>query len=93
MKCAGGVQNCTGCAGSDESIRSQSQMADRSIYLPPTISPTETTTAPDLLEHPAEAFVYYRREGVSRVICEQKHMGSRAAAARLGKSKALVRSP
>jgi len=31
-----------------------------------------------LLEHPAEAFVFYRREGVSRVICEQKHMGSRA---------------
>jgi protein phosphatase len=46
-----------------------------------------------LLEHPAEAFVFYRREGVSRVICEQKHMGSRAAAARFGKSKALVRSP
>ena len=48
------------------------------IYLPPTMSPTETTARPGLLEHPAEAFDYYRREGVPRVICEEKHMGSRA---------------
>jgi protein phosphatase len=48
------------------------------IYLPPTMSPTETTSEPGLLEHPAEAFGYYRHEGVPRVICEQKHMGSRA---------------
>lgn len=48
------------------------------IYLPPTMSPTETTTEPGLLEHPAQAFSYYRHEGVARVICEQKHMGSRA---------------
>jgi protein phosphatase len=48
------------------------------IYLPPTMAPTETTTQPDLLEHPAEAFAYFRREGVARVICEEKHMGSRA---------------
>jgi protein phosphatase len=34
-----------------------------------------------LLEHPAEALAYYRREGVSRVVCEEKHMGSRAVAA------------
>ena len=33
---------------------------------------------PDLLEHPAEAFAYYRKEHVEKVICEQKHMGSRA---------------
>ena len=31
-----------------------------------------------LLEHPAEAFEAYRREGLDRVICEEKHMGSRA---------------
>jgi protein phosphatase len=31
-----------------------------------------------LLEHPTEAFAYYRHEGVPRVVCEQKHMGSRA---------------
>ena len=48
------------------------------IYLPPTMSPSETSKEPDLLEHPAEAFAYYRREGVTRVVCEQKHMGSRA---------------
>jgi protein phosphatase len=48
------------------------------IYLPPTMSPTETTTQPGLLEHPAEAFGYFRREGVARILCEEKHMGSRA---------------
>ncbi|MEN6520503.1 MAG: polynucleotide kinase-phosphatase [Armatimonadota bacterium] len=48
------------------------------IYLPPTMSPCETSRRPDLLEHPEEAFSYYRHEGVSRVVCEQKHMGSRA---------------
>jgi protein phosphatase len=50
------------------------------IYLPPTMSPSETTTQPGLLEHPAEAFAYYRKEHVETVICEQKHMGSRAVA-------------
>lgn len=48
------------------------------IYLPPTMSPTETTAQPGLLEHPAEAFSYFRREGVPRVVCQEKHMGSRA---------------
>ncbi len=48
------------------------------IYLPPTMSPSETSKEPGLLEHPAEAFTYYRHEGVPKVICEQKHMGSRA---------------
>ena len=48
------------------------------IYLPPTMSPTETTEKPGLLEHPAEAFAYFRPEGVPRVVCEEKHMGSRA---------------
>src|ERR1700722_14967896 len=48
------------------------------IYLPPTMSPTETSTRPGLLEHPAEAFNYFRREGIARIICEEKHMGSRA---------------
>ena len=48
------------------------------IYLPPTMSPSETTKHPGLLEHPAEAFAYYRKEHVEKVICEQKHMGSRA---------------
>jgi len=53
------------------------------IYLPPTMSPTETSRADitegeGLLEHPAEALQYYRANGVSTVVAEQKHMGSRA---------------
>ena len=48
------------------------------IYLPPTMSPSETTSEPGLLEHPAEAFAYYRNQGVPTVLCEEKHMGSRA---------------
>jgi protein phosphatase len=48
------------------------------IYLPPTMSPSETSQQTDLLEHPAEAFVYYQKEHVQKVVCEQKHMGSRA---------------
>ena len=48
------------------------------IYLPPTMSPCETSTADGLLEHPAEAFAYYARAGVEQVMCEHKHMGSRA---------------
>lgn len=48
------------------------------IYLPPTMSPTETSLHAEFLEHPAEAFAYFRREGIPRVVCEEKHMGSRA---------------
>jgi protein phosphatase len=48
------------------------------VYLPPTMSPSETSRAGGWLEHPAEAFAYYRAHGVARVVCEEKHMGSRA---------------
>jgi polynucleotide kinase-phosphatase len=48
------------------------------VYLPPAVSPSATSHEPDLLEHPSEAFAYYRHEGVPRVVCEEKHMGSRA---------------
>lgn len=48
------------------------------IYLPPTMSPSETSNEPGLLEHPAEAFSYFRSQGVPQVVCEEKHMGSRA---------------
>ena len=48
------------------------------VYLPPTMAPTATTTREGLLEHPAEAFEAFRRDGVTRVVCEEKHMGSRA---------------
>lgn len=48
------------------------------VYLPPTMSPSETSEEEGLLEHPAQAFDYFRKEGVGRVVCEEKHMGSRA---------------
>ena len=48
------------------------------IYLPPTMAPVPASTRPGLLEHPADALDAYRRAGVTRVICEEKHMGSRA---------------
>jgi polynucleotide kinase-phosphatase len=48
------------------------------VYLPPTMPPPETTTQPGLLEHPAEAFAYFRHSGVPMVVYEEKHMGSRA---------------
>jgi protein phosphatase len=48
------------------------------IYLPPTMSPTETAALPDLLEHPTQAFEYFRQNGIETVVCQEKHMGSRA---------------
>ncbi len=48
------------------------------IYLPPTMSPSETSTRADYLEYPTEAFAYFRKNGVQKVVCEEKHMGSRA---------------
>ncbi len=48
------------------------------IYLPPTMSPCETSNEPGLLEHPTEAFAYFLNHGVPEVVCEEKHMGSRA---------------
>ncbi len=50
----------------------------RLVYLPPTMSPPAVSARAGYLEHPAEAFDAYRREGLERVICEEKHMGSRA---------------
>ncbi|MEV6834686.1 polynucleotide kinase-phosphatase [Streptomyces sp. NPDC051133] len=57
-------------------------------YLPPTMAPTATSRVEarggaadgDFLEHPAEAFAQYAADGVARVVCEEKHMGSRAVA-------------
>ena len=48
------------------------------IHLPPTMSPCATSGREGLLESPEEAFEYYRSEGVEDVVCEEKHMGSRA---------------
>lgn len=50
----------------------------RLLYIPPTMSPPDASTVPGFLEHPAEAFRAYRAAGVTEVICEEKHMGSRA---------------
>ena len=50
------------------------------IYLPPTMSPCSTSDRDGLLEHPDEAFAYFRANGVAKVVCEEKHMGSRAVA-------------
>jgi len=50
----------------------------RLLYLPPTMAPCATSERPELLEHPDEAFAAFRADGVPAVICEEKHMGSRA---------------
>jgi protein phosphatase len=48
------------------------------IYLPPTMAPTGTSQREGMLEHPAEAFATFKADGIDKVICEEKHMGSRA---------------
>ncbi|MCJ0902510.1 polynucleotide kinase-phosphatase [Rhodococcus sp. ARC_M6] len=47
-------------------------------YLPPTMAPCATSQSVDYLEHPSTAFDAYRSAGINMVICEEKHMGSRA---------------
>lgn len=51
------------------------------IYLPPTMSPGETSAQPGYLERPEEVFEYFQKNGITKVICEEKHMGSRAVVA------------
>ncbi|GAB3238398.1 polynucleotide kinase-phosphatase [Kineosporia babensis] len=48
------------------------------LYLPPTMAPAPTSALPGVLEHPVEALAAYAKDGVPEVICEEKHMGSRA---------------
>lgn len=50
------------------------------VYLPPTMSPCATSDRDGYLEYPTEAFSYFRDLGVETVVCEEKHMGSRAVA-------------
>ncbi|MCH6162560.1 polynucleotide kinase-phosphatase [Streptomyces marispadix] len=50
------------------------------VYLPPTMAPVATTSQEGFLEHPREAFAAYRADGVTELVCEEKHMGSRAVA-------------
>jgi protein phosphatase len=47
-------------------------------WLPPTMAPCSTSTVDGYLEHPTEALADYARAGVETVVCEEKHMGSRA---------------
>lgn len=47
-------------------------------YLPPTMSPVATSRREGYLEHPDEAFATFAEWGSGQVICEEKHMGSRA---------------
>ncbi len=48
------------------------------IYLPPTMSPGETSSEQGFLEYPTEVFANFRSAGIPQVVCEEKHMGSRA---------------
>ena len=61
------------------------------IYLPPTMSPPESTKQPGYLEYPSEAFAYFRKNGVQQVVCEQKHMGSRLVAVVCKDEEAVLR--
>ena len=60
------------------------------IYLPPTMSPPETSALEGFLEHPAEAFAYYAKQGIAQVVAQEKHMGSRAIVV-LGREADAVR--
>ena len=51
------------------------------VYLPPTMSPSETSAREGWLERPEEAFAHFRARIVAEVVCEEKHMGSRAVIA------------
>ena len=48
------------------------------IYLPPTMSPVETSTKEGWLERPEEAFSFFLERGQPEIVLEEKHMGSRA---------------
>ncbi|MFG1792453.1 polynucleotide kinase-phosphatase [Nocardia sp. NPDC049149] len=72
-----GVQEENACAALE--VMSRFAIDPRWLaYLPPTMAPCATSELPGYLEHPAEAFAYYRAEGVEQLVCEEKHMGSRA---------------
>lgn len=78
-RCAGRVTVREENAAAAIEVMSRFALAPQQLlYLPPTMSPAATSHLPDLLEHPAEAFAYYRDEGVAQVVCQEKHMGSRA---------------
>ena len=51
------------------------------VYLPPTMSPVETSDQEGGLERPEQAFEHYRKGGQTTLVLEEKHMGSRAVIA------------
>ena len=48
------------------------------IYLPPTMAACPTAPEGPYLEHPEQALAFYKNRGVTEVVVEEKHMGSRA---------------
>ncbi|MDX6751697.1 hypothetical protein SH611_17970 [Geminicoccaceae bacterium 1502E] len=50
-------------------------------FLPPTMSPVETSRQEGFLERPEEALAFYRQRGQQEVVLQEKHMGSRAVLA------------
>ncbi|MEL7336917.1 MAG: metallophosphoesterase, partial [Planctomycetota bacterium] len=60
------------------------------VYLPPTMSPPDSSRRAGYLEHPQQAFDYYRSAGVQHVVCQEKHMGSRAVVV-VGKNSEAIR--
>jgi polynucleotide kinase-phosphatase len=50
------------------------------VYLPPTMAPPATSNLDGYLEHPAQALAEFASDGVIELVCEEKHMGSRAIA-------------
>jgi polynucleotide kinase-phosphatase len=48
------------------------------VYIPPTMSPTpQASPLSNYLEHPLQAFEYYRSNHVNTIVAQKKHMGSR----------------
>jgi protein phosphatase len=45
------------------------------VYVPPVLSPVDASDQPGMLEHPADAFAYYRRKEVTDVVCQEKRDG------------------
>lgn len=48
------------------------------IYLPPTMAACPTAPEGPFLEHPEQAIAHYADRGVTDLVAEEKHMGSRA---------------
>lgn len=61
------------------------------VYLPPTMAPPETAKQGELLERPQEAMDFYLNEGITSLVCEEKHMGSRAVIVLCRNAEAALR--